>query len=657
MANLVMPARFLRQLSVLATLLLSAPSLAAAEGHAKLLAMSVGPRATSRATAAQRAAAKQSPAKTAQPAPAASPAQPARAVAPGPERQSFSLDAPWCQINGDRVNVRTGPGTQHQILTMLNGGDYVKARAVRDGWVEVDWPQNVPAWIGKEFVQPANGSSAATTLSARVYSAGEVRSTTVAKLDPGARVAIVGEEGNWYKIKAPESAAAYVSAKYVLTGVVPPPTPRTSAPAAAAAPTPSPALPGPQAPAPQPVSVLAPAPDSSNQTREDLLAAIEETRRELKASALRMAMPPAPDVEPAETSGLVKAAKEGTEELESARIAAENKLAARAEEQARREAEVRRLQECETALRAEAAAKAELEEQAALQAAKAAPQLPAAALQLTPNLPRDGAFIDPAQLAPSDSQPTGPALPLAALPTPAAPLGSRGAELETPDAPAADAVLTPAQPAAGLSPDVPAPLDENEAALLAARSQTLKRVQWKFIVPTQAPTPVQTSASAESRAQVVKCDEENAPALRLPEVSTPFVDPEDAGLERPAQVLRITAPCPAPGPLVPELPTPAGEPPPSLRLKPFFETHVRGAESAANVVSAEGIVERRSPSPVAGVEYALVRDGQTLHFLTAHADVNLEGLVGRRVSVTGVPLPSAASEAPVLEVGTVSITE
>jgi len=84
---------------------------------------------------------------------------------------------------------------------------------------------------------------------------------------------------------------------------------------------------------------------------------------------------------------------------------------------------------------------------------------------------------------------------------------------------------------------------------------------------------------------------------------------------------------------------------------------VRGTESGANVVTAEGVIERRTPSPVAGVEYALVQNGRTLHFLTAHADVNLEGLVGRRVSVTGVPLPSTAAEAPVLEVGTVSANE
>ena len=790
MANLVTPARALGQLSALAVLLCGASSLYGTEASAKLLAAPAGP--VCKAVAAAK---------------------------PGPAGKPFSADAPWCQINGDRVNVRTGPGMQHQVLTMLHGGDYVKGRAVKNGWLEIDWPQNLPAWIGKEFVKTIAGAGGAegaiTTRSTRVYSAGQVRSTAVAKLESGAHVAITGEEGNWYKIKAPESAAAYVSVKYLISGVSPPSTPRTDQPVAAAAPMPPPAD-----PAPQPVSVATPALDSASQTRESLLAAIEETRKELKASRPGMVMPTAVEAEPAETFRASEGGKAEIEELESVRVAAEKKIAARAEEQARRESEekrlqeietarkaeaaakaeieerakrqaeekrlqeietarkaeaaakaeleerakreteVKRLQEIETAHRTEAAAKADLEEQAALQAAEPLRPPPEPGPQMPGNPARDGAFVDPAQPASASplaiepaaalaaqkaenaqkveaaAQPTleeqvariaaeeqvaarqeehakriaemeeqaarqakeqlsrppesslqlpgssardgafvdpvapvsaGPqavkAEPLVALPSPADRFGPLAATPEARHAPALEApraAPVPATPPVQVPPaadSAAGPLDQDEAALLATLPQTLNRINSKFVAPTSAPAPVKTGAGAASRAEVLKNNTENAAAAPPAEATAPSVDPVDAGPVRPAQVQKITAPRPAAEPLAPELPKPAGAPPAALRLKPVFETQVRAAESSANVITAEGLVVRRSPSPVAGVEYALVLSGQTLHFLVARADVNLEGLVGRRVSMTGVPLPGTASEAPVLEVRTATITE
>jgi hypothetical protein len=200
-------------------------------------------------------------------------------------------------------------------------------------------------------------------------------------------------------------------------------------------------------------------------------------------------------------------------------------------------------------------------------------------------------------------------------------------------------------------------MDPKDEALLSTLPQTLKRVNARYVVPAQASVRNQVPADNERRALVIKDPNEAPQPTSRASATGSFLEPAAVAPERSLQVLRIPAPARAVEPPLPELPKPAGEPPPSLRLKPFFETQVRGVESSANLVTAEGVIERRTPSPVAGVEYALVQDGRTLHFLTAHAGVNLEGLVGRRVSVSGVPLPSTASEAPLLEVGTASINE
>jgi len=678
MLNVVIRTRFPAHFPVLAALLLGELALFAADSDTKMLALSSLPpraRAANSHTAAQRSAPKQT----------------AETAAPGSGRQTLRAEASWCQINGDRVNVRTGPGTQYQILAALHGGDYVKARAMQDGWLEVDWPQNVPAWIGKEFVQTstdaAGSSSAVTKRTARVYSAGHLSSTVVAKLDSGARVVILGQEGNWYRVKAPESAAAYVSARYALSGVVPPQQPsNTAAPAATQTPAPAPSLAArsTKAPAPTPAvpssSASAPAPDgiqsappnSPRPSNEDLLRAIEQTRRDLQASPPAKPLPIATETRPAETARASANPRKEADELETALIAIEDKIKAQAEDQARRETEAKRLQEIEAAriadetrrrveaeeqAKREAAAKrlqeieaariadetrsrVEAEEQAKREAEaerlKAEEASRVAALAgARDSAPRDGAFFDPLQAVP-----TVEAAQAAPVPQP-------------PAAPAPALVL----PAPAELPAAQVPMDANDEALLSALPRTLKRVNAKYVVPAQAPVRIQEPAVNEARALVIKAPDEAPQPTSRASARGSFMEPEAVAPERSPQVLRIPAPAQAVEPRLPELPEPAGEPPPSLRLKPFFETQVRGVESSANLVTAEGVIERRTPSPVAGVEYALVQDGRTLHFLTARADVNLEGLVGRRVSVSGVPLPSAASEAPLLEVGTASINE
>ncbi|MCY3020598.1 MAG: hypothetical protein NTW87_16390, partial [Planctomycetota bacterium] len=137
-----------------------------------------------------------------------------------------------------------------------------------------------------------------------------------------------------------------------------------------------------------------------------------------------------------------------------------------------------------------------------------------------------------------------------------------------------------------------------------------------------------------------------APALPAKESSAPQAP---APVAKPPQAVMK--------PRLPELPNPIGEPPPSYRLKPLFETQVRSTDSGGSMLTVEGLLERRLPSPVAGVEYALVMDGRTLHFLTARAGVSLESFVGRRVTVTGTPSRGTASDTALLEVGAISVNE
>jgi len=668
--------RFVAPVLAIGALVLSMPVASAGDTDGKLVALTTTPRpkASPRTAPVKKAAAK--PAVAAKSAPA-SPA-PSAAPATAATRQAFNGDESWGQINGDRVNVRTGPGLQNPVITTLHGGEYVKARALQDGWLEIGWPQTVPVWVGKEYVQAgpdaADWSGTVTAAKARVYSAGTPQSTLLAKLDAGTRVAIVGQEGNWYRIKAPESAAAYVSYKYVITGVAPatPVAEPATAAQPAAAPAASVASVQRSAEAATPVvRTSTPAPAAAKaapQPNEDLLAAIDETRRELLASAPAKAFPLAPPTEPVVTDRAATQTKEGLEaqeqaaakrleELETARRAAEAKKQAEVDEQARREAEAKRLEELETARRVAEAKKQALGHAQARLQAEAQAEREAEATRLvaaSAAAPRAGSFVDPSEQATAKPQfieaPSAPA-PRAAVPARLPEPNSRPASAGPKPAPAPDDTVRRV-----LMYESPAPAIETEeqhAAAIAATSETLKRVQSKFVVPSQPAT------RTARRAEVVRVTDEGedaAPATAKPK-SPLFVEP---AAKAPAALARATPtpqPQAAPGPQVPELPKPVGAPPASYRLQPFFETQVRNPKSDANVITAEGTLERRSLSPVAGVQYALASDGCTLHFLTAATNVSLEGFVGRRVSVTGVPQQGSAGDASVLEVGSITAQE
>ncbi len=218
------------------------------------------------------------------------------------ERKAIDAEQSWGQVSAENVNVRSGPGTQSNIVAILKGGAFVKLRAVQSGWYEIDWPQCA-------------------------------------------------------RIKGAPGAPAFIAAKYVIAGVEAPAAPKPDP-----KPTPQPAKIAPETKIPAentPVSKEAKAAPRTPNV-DDLAASIEATRRQLNGPALDIAIP-APAAEPAKRE--TQARREADEA--TARLAAEVKAKAEADEQARREAQAKREADEATArLAAEVKAKTEADEQA-----------------------------------------------------------------------------------------------------------------------------------------------------------------------------------------------------------------------------------------------------------------------------------------------------
>ena len=134
-----------------------------------------------------------------------------------PAEKREVLDAPELgQISGGLVNVRCGAGPGHDIVATLKSGAFVRATARVGQWLEIEWPQEAPAWISKGFV---NSSGTVTGSNVRVRARGNLNAPILTELSKGAHVTVLGQAGEWLKIKPPAGARAYMYAKYVVLGL------------------------------------------------------------------------------------------------------------------------------------------------------------------------------------------------------------------------------------------------------------------------------------------------------------------------------------------------------------------------------------------------------------------------------------------------------
>lgn len=147
----------------------------------------------------------------------------AATVPSGPDKvdtPSFPYDA---QITGDRVKIRSGPGTNFYHCGFLNKGDRVKVVARQFSWSRVVPPAGCFSWISMQYVKidPANPSIGIVTGdSVRVYAGSDYRkplasSVRQGMLDTGEKVTLLGEQmDGYYKVAPPSFATLWVSTQY-----------------------------------------------------------------------------------------------------------------------------------------------------------------------------------------------------------------------------------------------------------------------------------------------------------------------------------------------------------------------------------------------------------------------------------------------------------
>jgi len=119
------------------------------------------------------------------------------------------------ELTGDHVRIRAGGGLNYQILTQVSTGAKVLVREQRGDWMRIRIPQQASLWISAKYVT-ASGAGMDTVKGDRVnVRARKETGDILGQMQRGETVSVRGREGDWLKIAPPDRISGWISAKYV----------------------------------------------------------------------------------------------------------------------------------------------------------------------------------------------------------------------------------------------------------------------------------------------------------------------------------------------------------------------------------------------------------------------------------------------------------
>ena len=111
------------------------------------------------------------------------------------------------------VKVRSGPGTRYKIVAEIKSGTKINVAGREDSWLRIVSKQgNPPGYVDERFAKPAAEPSARTTAPAQglytttadtyVREGPGLHFKTVARIERGTKVNVVGSDGDWLKVQS-----------------------------------------------------------------------------------------------------------------------------------------------------------------------------------------------------------------------------------------------------------------------------------------------------------------------------------------------------------------------------------------------------------------------------------------------------------------------
>lgn len=129
-------------------------------------------------------------------------------------------------VTGNVLNMRSGNGIQHAIITKLSKGTKVEVLNSQSGWYQVKLSNGQVGWVSDQFIAIDQSSTNTSTVSQmttatvitstlNVRSGASTNHTVVTKLSKGTKVNILQTQSTWCRIKLANGQEGWVSRNFI----------------------------------------------------------------------------------------------------------------------------------------------------------------------------------------------------------------------------------------------------------------------------------------------------------------------------------------------------------------------------------------------------------------------------------------------------------
>jgi len=141
------------------------------------------------------------------------------AAAPTSQPESYYL-----RVTVDRLNLRSRPDQNSVAVAQVERDAVLRGSGFEFGWHRVVPPDGVFSYVSAQYIRPTGPDEGVVAVESgklrvrvgsRLTDLDPLRSEVQTLLAPGARVQIVGRQGDWYKIVPPEGVCLFASDEHV----------------------------------------------------------------------------------------------------------------------------------------------------------------------------------------------------------------------------------------------------------------------------------------------------------------------------------------------------------------------------------------------------------------------------------------------------------
>lgn len=109
--------------------------------------------------------------------------------------------AQYVSITGDNINVRSGPGTNYQVVMELFSGYPLKVIATQGDWLKISDFESDTGWVHSSLVENGNSVIINGNKSVNMRAEPTTNAPIIATVDRGVVLTRLESKGKWLKLK------------------------------------------------------------------------------------------------------------------------------------------------------------------------------------------------------------------------------------------------------------------------------------------------------------------------------------------------------------------------------------------------------------------------------------------------------------------------